>query len=153
VTPQTPVPYRAPTIALVQPTGASPIPRDKPIVVFRFAQGESDDPVDARSFAVSVNGVDRSSRFQVAADEAWGSLASASPDEPPLLPGPHAVIARICSVRGACAVAGVSVTIDAGAATGQGTVAIPQPADQGAASSRARLIARVLDAIRKILVP
>jgi hypothetical protein len=144
-------PYRPPTIALVQPTGVGTLPRDKPIVVFRFAPGETDDPIDARSFVVTVDGADRSTLFQVVADEAWGSLNGPANDAQ-LSAGPHAVVARICSVRGACAVTGVSVTIDAGVTT---TTTPPRPTDrtEPQPSSRARLIARVLDAVRKILVP
>src|SRR5690349_18729997 len=45
--------YRPPAIALVQPllppAGTGSVPRDRPAVVFRFAAGEPDDPLDARS--------------------------------------------------------------------------------------------------------
>jgi hypothetical protein len=40
--------YRAPTIALVQPPAGGSVPQDKPVVVFRFAAGEPDDPIDSR---------------------------------------------------------------------------------------------------------
>ena len=141
-------PYRPPTIALVQPTGVTPVPRDKPIVVFRFRSGEIDDPIDARSFTVTADGVDRTVGFRVAADEAWGSLGGASPGDSMVAPGPHAVSARICSVRGLCATAEATVAVDAGT-----TTSTPSPSGEKPPTARARLIARVLDAVRRIFVP
>lgn len=105
-------PYRAPVIALVQPapfgtagttTGAGSVPQDRPVVVFRFAAGESDDPLDVGSFVVAVDGVDRTAAFQVTATQAWGPLVDAvALARGQLAVGPHRVAARICSTRHAC---------------------------------------------------
>jgi len=143
---------RPPTIALVQPTGTGTVPRDKPIIVFRFAPGESDDPIDARSFTVAVDGADRSARFHVTANEAWGPLSGVATDDSLPATGLHAVSARICSVRGLCGRAEVTVAVGAGAVT-NGTPHPPGPGLEKPPSSRARLIARVLEAVRKIFVP
>ena len=92
--------YRSPSISLVQPGVGSnaSVPLDRPVVVFRFVQGEPTDPVDARTFAVAVDSQDRTSLFQVTSGEAWGPLADHTQ---PLVLGPHQVSARICSTRGA----------------------------------------------------
>lgn len=145
-------PYRPPTIALVQPAGVGTVPRDKPVVVFRFAPGESDDPIDSRSFTVTVDGADRSALFRVTADEAWGSLSGEAAADSLPAAGSHAVTARICSVRGTCATTAVTVTVDAGTMTSSAPPPPPAPTEKPP-SSRARLIARVLDAIRKVFVP
>jgi hypothetical protein len=110
--PQSPVvqlpAYRLPALALVQPAAGGNVPSDKPVVVFRFAPGEPNDPIDVRSFAVGVDGHDRTHLFQVNGGEAWGPLAP--PDaESALEPGSHEIAARICSSRGACA--DVSATV------------------------------------------
>jgi hypothetical protein len=135
--------YRVPTIALVQPAGGSTIPQDKPVVVFRFAQGEPTDPVDVQSFTVVVDGYDRTSLFQVSAGEAWGPLGDSAH---PLPAGVHQVTARICSTRGACATVSATVT----------AVADPAGAATGAvapARRRAWLVDLVLQAARKLLQP
>lgn len=146
-----PVAYRAPTIALVQPLNGGTVPRDKPVVVFRFARGEASDPIDVRTFAVSVDGVNRTAHFQVTADEAWGSLfKSERPLDSLLAAGPHAVAVRVCSVRGACAEATSSVVaIDAPTTVTAQTTSVPAPKR----STRARVIELVLDAVRKLIVP
>lgn len=108
-------PYRAPQIALVQPPGNSPgsigtVPLDRPVVVFRFAAGEPDDPLDLGSFAVAVDGIARTTLFQVTATDAWGPLADAAAiQRGQLAAGPHRVTARICSSRGACATSDLQV--------------------------------------------
>lgn len=123
--PATLAPYRTPTIALVQPMAAAPpggttaagsVPQDRPVVVFRFAAGEPDDPLDVRSFVVAVDGADRTALFQTTAShaggQAWGALAD---DEAiakgELAAGLHRVAARICSTRGACATADEQVLV------------------------------------------
>lgn len=143
-----PTPYRSPTIALVHPAHTGTVPRDRPVIVFRFAPGESDDPIDARSFAVTVDGVDRSARFQVASHEAWGSMAGAPETDATLDTGPHAVAARICSVRGSCATTAATVIVDAGA-----TAKSDAPPDKKPLSPRAQLLARVIDIVGRILFP
>jgi hypothetical protein len=143
------VPYRAPTIALVQPPAGGTVPRDKPVVVLRFARGEATDPIDVSTFAVSVDAVDRTQLFQVTADEAWGAVAKPAGNEPLIAIGPHAVIARVCSVRGACAETATTVlVVDAPNAT-----AAPQTSQTQSKSTRARVIELVLDAVRKLIVP
>ena len=109
-------PYRAPALSLVQPPAGGRLPQDRPIVVFRFAPGESGDPIDAQSFSVTVGGENRSGLFQVAASEAWGPLAPAAAGQAEAMaPGVHAIAARICSVRGACAEVSAMVTVVASA--------------------------------------
>src|SRR5688500_18148450 len=83
--------YRLPTIALVQPSGAPTLPSDKPVVVFRFAPGEPNDPIDLASFAVTVDGRDQTRSFQVTASEAWGTLAGGAgvPNDSLLTFGSH----------------------------------------------------------------
>lgn len=133
-------PYRTPVIALVQPGSGSAVPQDKPVVVFRFAQGEPDDAIDAKSFTVSVGGVDVTPGFQVVGSEAWGSLVRTASE--PLAAGIHQVIARICSARGACGSVSAAVTI--AAATIGGPTAAPK-------SGHARVLDFVLTTARKLL--
>ena len=118
------VPYRPPIIALVQPADGATLPQDKPVVVFRFAQGEPNDPIDLASFTVAVDGHDRTRLFQVTAVEAWGPLGA-----PPiahndfgLAAGVHHLNARICSARGACGLTTASLTV------------VPNPAESQPAS-------------------
>ena len=97
-------PYRAPVLALVQPATGT-VTQDTPVVVFRFAQGEPSDPIDLASFAVSVDGEDRTGLFQVSTeplDEAWGPLAGPASTAKDLAVGAHILAARICSTRGLC---------------------------------------------------
>ncbi|NUR35737.1 MAG: hypothetical protein HOQ30_17165 [Gemmatimonadaceae bacterium] len=143
-------PYRTPVIALVQPASGGTVPQDKPVVVFRFAQGEPDDAVDAKSFAVSVDGVDVTGGFQVVGGEAWGSLADASPatGASPITPGAHQVIVRICSERGACGSASASVSVISSA---QQSAILPS--GNTAMSKRTRLLDLVIRATRKLLLP
>jgi hypothetical protein len=144
-----PEPYRPPAIALVQPSGGTPLPRDKPIVVFRFARGEPTDPVDVSTFAVAVDALDRTGNFQVTADEAWGALFTAAAGDSVTHAGTHAVTARICSVRGACAE--VTTTVATVASTASATPSSTPTTPPR--STRARLIELVLDAVRKLIVP
>ena len=149
-TPNVPAPYRAPTIAMVQPVNGGTVPRDKPIVVFRFARGEAADPVDVGTFAVTVNGVDRTPLFQVTAEEAWGALTRLMSSDSVIALGPHSLAARICSVRGACAeTASRVVAVDAPTVTAASASTPVEPAK----STRARVIELVLDAVRKLIVP
>ncbi|HET7456262.1 MAG TPA: hypothetical protein VFJ74_01325 [Gemmatimonadaceae bacterium] len=150
-TPATVAPYRAPVLALVQPPpgGALTVPQDRPVVVFRFAQGEPLDPIDAASFRVAVDGHDRTAQFQVAAAEAWGPLGdagAAAGAAGALAAGPHQVAARVCSSRGACAAVDVAVT------------ALPTAAVEAApaiakTSRRSRVIALLLQASKQLLAP
>jgi hypothetical protein len=138
-------PYRAPALVLVQPPAGTGLPQDRPVVVLRFSQREPNDPIDVASFAIAVDGQDRTRQFQVTATEAWGPLAAAEAGVSPIEAGAHQVAARICSARGACTElsATVSVVLPAvGSAEGE-------PGD----SRRRRLLAALLDALRKILAP
>ena len=152
--------YRAPVLALVQPPptavgGVLTVPQDRPVVVFRFAQGEADDPIDAASFRVAVDGRDRTARFQVAAPtaavtagaagEAWGPLGDA---DTPLAAGAHQVAARVCSSRGACATVDVTLTaVPAASVTAIATTT------GGKAGRRALVIGLVLQAAKRLLTP
>ena len=106
--------YRAPSISLVQPRIGGTITQDRAAIGLRFVQGELDDALDLMSFAVSVDGADRSAAFQVTGDadghQAWGTLegplAGSRPDV-----GAHEIVARVCSSRGACAVLRASVEV------------------------------------------
>jgi hypothetical protein len=86
---------------MAYPERGGPIPADRPLVVFRFASSEPDDPVDPASFRAVVDGADRTTLFRLTAGEAWAMLAD-STSAALVAPGPHAVSARICSARGAC---------------------------------------------------
>ena len=135
--------YHPPLLALVQPAADGSIPHDRPIVVFRFAPGDSTDPVDARSFTITVDGKERSAGFQAARDMVWGALAT--PDEAPALgTGAHTLVARICSIRGSCGEVSASVTITAAAA--------PDP--KAPPPNRKRtLLDLILAALKKLLAP
>lgn len=107
--------YRAPAVVLAYPARGTALPADKPVVLFRFALREADDPVDVASFRATVDGIDRTAQFRVTSSEAWGSLgdttaAPATPVIAGVATGPHTVAARICSARGACG--GVAVVVE-----------------------------------------
>ncbi|MFN2399803.1 MAG: hypothetical protein ABR543_14380 [Gemmatimonadaceae bacterium] len=142
--PTTITPYRTPRIALVQPAPGGTLPQDKPVVVFRFTEGEPADAIDAASFRVSVDSHDRSSSFRVSAAEAWGSLAAPHPDST-IAPGLHQVAARICSSRGACAFVEVPVTIAATTPT--------TPTATTRREKKRDLIELLIEAARKLLLP
>lgn len=152
--------YRLPVIVLVQPAGAATVQRDRPVIVFRFGAGEPNDPIDLASFAVTVDGRDRTRSFQVTGAEAWGSLAGdvAAQSDSSLALGTHQVSARICSARGACGVIVSSLTV----VPSQLESPSPHPAAEGAAadssgssasSRRRRVIDAILLALRKLLSP
>jgi hypothetical protein len=135
----TPPPFRPPALALEQPASNTSVPQDKPVILFRFAPGDSTDPVDARSFTVSVDGTDRTGLFQVARDMAWGPLAPVE-QLASLATGAHSVVARVCSIRGACV--DVRATVSVAAAING---ALPSP-------SRARALMDLLLAFAKRLL-
>ena len=141
--PQPIAPYRSPVIALVQPAGGASVPQDRPVIVFRFAAGDTSEPIDARSFAVTVDGKDRSALFQMARETAWGPLASERNGGPPIELGVHEVAARICSVRGACSEISATVTVSTSAAA-----TTPVAPDR-----RRTLIDLLLSAAKKLLSP
>lgn len=135
--------YHPPMLALAQPANGGSIPQDRPVVVFRFAPGDSTDPVDARSFTITVDGKDRSAAFQAARDMVWGALASAD-QASELRLGAHTIVARICSIRGTCA--DVSATVMVTGAT-LGDPNAPAP------NRKRTVLDLVLAALRKLLVP
>jgi hypothetical protein len=139
-------PYRAPVLALVQPPAGTGLPQDRPVVVLRFAQGEPNDPIDVGSFAIAVDGQDRTRQFQVTASEAWGPLAPAEASASPIEAGPHQLAARICSARGACTELSATVSVVPPAVVGADEDGPPD-------ARRRRLLAALLDALRKILTP
>lgn len=139
--------YRAPVIALVQPAAGGSVPQDKPVVVFRFAQGEANDAIDARSLTVGTDGKDVTTAFQVATGEAWGPLALAASGEAALPAiGAHQLTARICSERGACASTTATLTV---------SESRPAPASKigGRVGKGERLLDLFLRATRKLIVP
>ena len=95
--------YRVPWLVMAYPERGGPIPADRPLVVFRFASSEPDDPVDPASFRAAVDGTDRTTLFRLTAGEAWAMLADSTSATPLVTLAPHAVSAGICSARGACA--------------------------------------------------
>lgn len=142
-------PYRPPAIALVQPVDGGTVYQDKPVIVLRFAAGEPVDPIDLDSFAVTVDGIDRSPLFQRAAAEAWGALGPLSGADS-VVPGARRVSARICSVRGACAA--VQATVNVLPAPLPMTPEAASPA-RAAASRKQRILDAALSAVRRLLVP
>jgi hypothetical protein len=132
--------YRSPSIALVQPAAGEQLARDKAVLIFRFAQGEPADPLDASSFAVWVNGSARTALFQVGATEAWGPLS----DSREVTPGTYQVTGRICSTRGACGTTAATVTVASSATMPS------EPADDGI-SRRQRVIDLVLAALKRLI--
>jgi hypothetical protein len=124
------------------------VPQDRPVVVFRFAAGEADDPLDVRSLVVAVDGIDRTALFQTTAAQAWGPLADGeSIARGQLAAGQHRVVARICSTRGACSTVEAQVLV------------VPGPANAAAAekagpeSTKRRLLGAMLSATRRLLLP
>ena len=152
-------PYRGPTLVLVQPHAGAAIPRDRPVILFRFAQGEAGDPIDEESFTVSVDGQDRTHLFKTALNavspaasggvganqlpsgDAWGVIASrpkkGATDS--LAVGPHHVAARVCSSRGICAALETTVIVAP-------PVVAPRPALR-----KRSLIEKLLDASQKLV--
>lgn len=130
--------YRVPVISVAQPNDGIALPDDKPVAVFRFASGELLDPLDALSFAVTVDGVDRTGLFQLTQGEAWGPLASVGEV---LAAGQHDVRARICTARGACGT--TKATVNIVPATSVIQLGTGSPATQ----SKVQRVGRVLDAV------
>jgi hypothetical protein len=134
--------YHPPVLALVQPANGAGIPLDRAVVVFRFASGDSTDPVDALSLVVTVDGKDRSALFQSARDMAWGPLAPAE-ELSSLSIGSHNVIARVCSIRGICGDASVPVIVTAS----------PVVAETPAKNRKRTLMEMLIAAVKKLLEP
>jgi hypothetical protein len=135
-----PAPYGPPQLLLAHPAPGASVPGDKAAVIFRYVAGEDTDPLDLRSFAVLVDGVDRTLHFRVTADAAWGPIVSASGRGVQA----HEIRARLCSVRGVCAELRAIVTVVGGLSTKNEDV------DK---TRRARIIDIVLEAARRLLKP
>jgi hypothetical protein len=142
--------HRLPVIVLAQPPEGATLPQDRPIVMFRFAAGEPNDPIDLASFAVTVDGVDRTSLFQVTAGEAWGPLVSADTVAAARL---HQLTARICSARGACAFATTAVSVVPSATSQPAAGGAAADSSSSASSRRRRVIDVILEALKKLLSP
>lgn len=139
--------YRTPVLEIAQPPSGGAVPQDKPIVVFRFAQGEPDDQLDLRSLSVTVDGRDVTSGFQVGGSEAWGSLSLR--DNPAAIAiGVHDVSAQICSTRGACAIARAMVTVLPPLVGGPPQSSTNAPATT---SLKRRILDAALNATRRLL--
>lgn len=134
--------YRPPSLVLIQPTGGGSVPQDRPVIMFRFAAGDSTDPIEARSFAIAVDGKDRTALFQLARDEAWGPLAPTE-ETSSLAPGAHVFSGRICSIRGACGEISGSVLV----------AAAPVPQGKTSPDRKRTLIDLLLTAAKRLLSP
>lgn len=134
--------YRPPSLALIQPAGGGSLPQDRPVIMFRFSAGDSTDPIEARSFAIAIDGKDRTALFQLARDEVWGPLVPAE-DTPSLAPGAHVFSARICSIRGACGDISGSVLV----------AATPAMQSKAAADRKRTLLDLLLAAAKRLLSP
>ncbi len=132
--------YGPPQLTLAHPAPGATVPSDNAAIVFRYAAGEANDPLDLRSFAVRVDGVDRTPHFRVTADAAWGLLAGAGGR------GVHAydVRARVCSVRGACAEISAIVAV---------VTSLPTNDDTVNKARRGKIIDIALEAARRLLKP
>lgn len=141
---QAPPASAVPLIELAQPAPGATVPRDKPVVLFRFSAADPSDPIDAGSFAVTVDGENRTSLFRLTAAEAWGPLAPPTEDGAlDIAQGVHRIAARICSVRGVCA-----------ELTEQLTVVASEAAVNDAPLDRKRsLLELLLLALRKLIEP
>jgi len=143
-----PRPYRAPTLALAQPLDGGTVPLDKPVVVFRFVAGEPDDAIDVRSFIVAIDGVDRSTSFQLdpGSGTAWGPLGAPAA----VAAGLHRGTARICSLRGTCTTTAFTVSAAA-------PIAASSPAGPAGSPTKRSLAAAIasglLQAIRSLVTP
>lgn len=141
-------PYRLPVLTLAQPAEGVVLPDDKPVVVFRFGASEPADPIDALSFSVIVDGIDRTALFTLTNGEAWGALA---PADERLIPGQHEVRARICSARGTCGIAKGTVTIVSSESQMQASVAASSSSSSAKRQRRTRVLSAVLQAARVLI--
>lgn len=101
-----------PTMALLYPHSGSAIARDRPVIGLRYAPGAASDPLDLASFAITVDGMDRTPAFTLSATEAWGPLAGMGAEALSL--GSHSIEARVCSVRGACTKIATAILVERG---------------------------------------
>lgn len=138
----------SPAIALTQPPDGGTVYQDRPTILLRFVEGEPGDRLDLASFALSVDGVDRTGVFQLSATEAWGSLAASA--DGALAIGAHRITARICSVRGVCSTLGATVVVIPPFVAGPGNSTV---AKKAGVSRVRRLLEAAVDVTRRILTP
>ena len=131
--------YAPPQLVLAYPSPGVSVAGDNPSVIFRYASAGG-DPLDLRSFRVIVDGVDRTSHFQVTADAAWGLIA----DGDAAGVRAHDVRARICSIRGVCVTADAIVSV-------RGTPKLTQPSLSK--DRRGKIIDVLLEMARRLLKP
>jgi hypothetical protein len=113
--------------------------------MFRFSAGDSSDPVDAHSLVVAVDGKDRTTLFQVAGEVAFGPLVPPPNDhQQPIAVGPHAIAARVCSLRSLCGEVAATVTIAASPAL---------TPDETHVSAIQTLLDLLLTLIKRLLTP
>ena len=129
-----------PQLTLAHPAPGASVPSDNAAIVLRYAAGEASDPLDLRSFAVWVDGVDRTLHFRVTAEAAWGPIVGAGGRGVRA----HDVRARVCSVRGVCAELTAIVNVMAALSTNDHAV------DK---ARRGKFIDIVLEATRRLLKP
>lgn len=130
-----------PTLILSYPTPGVSVPGDNATVVFRYATDDAGDPLDLRSFRITVDGVDRTSHFRVTADAAWGSIAQGV--EAGLRA--HDVRARVCTIRGVCAELSAVVTV---------LTASREAKSEGARRARwGRVVDVTLEMLRRLMRP
>ena len=130
-----------PTLILSYPTPGVSVPGDNATVVFRYATDDAGDPLDLRSFRITVDGVDRTSHFRVTADAAWGSIAQGV--EAGLRA--HDVRARVCTTRGVCAELSAVVTV---------LTASREAKSEGARRARwGRVVDVTLEMLRRLMRP
>jgi hypothetical protein len=150
-------PNQAPSIKLIVPAEGAAIPADKPVVLFRFAAGDSSDAIDPASFRLAVDGLDRTNLLQLGNGEAWGPLVPDSfASSPPIAPGVHLVHARVCSVRGVCGLLDASVTVIPAEPIAQSgaAAAADSSAEHGTPISLIRMLLELVLALaRKLIGP
>lgn len=159
--------YRPPAIALAAPVPGASLPADKPVIVLRFAPGESTDAIDPSSLRMSLDGEDRTALLQLGSGEAWGplardtaaarSLSAASGGAPVIAPGVHLVHVRVCSMRGICATLDTPVTVAPPDVTPATSPASSPPDSSARQQARSSVLRKVLDLVitgaRKLLAP
>ena len=138
--------YRIPVITIAQPADGIALPDDKPVIVLRFASAEALDPVDALSFALTVDGADRTTLFQLTQGEAWGPLSTAGEL---LATGQHDVRARICTAHGVCGSAKATVNIVPASSVTQ--LVAGTSSDKSKQQRRGRVFDAVLQAVRVLI--
>jgi hypothetical protein len=128
-------------LIVAAPVDGASLPEDKPVVVLRFMSVEPTDPIDALSFAVAVDGKDKTALFQATQGEAWGPLAG--PGET-LTAGQHELAARICTSHGECGTAKATVTVVASASG----LSVPAAKAAEAKQKKTKILDAVLQAAR-----